>query len=224
MIITQPKPIFSLEEIPLLMKNLFCFILISILPSLVLAQSKINEVGDNATFEDLIYTNEINGLDVFNSDTFNQMIRIELEKKQSFVNDKAVYSKVYFTNKSGDKYLTVWGGSDLGYGWFYTIGYTGKGKCTDCGTYIRRELAVDFTINHGIKLGDSIKQVWGKVYLNYFRKFMYNGIVYYYFEKGVKHKVPFTPNQVFYYKFKDDTLIEIGFGYGMIGINPMLHP
>jgi hypothetical protein len=72
-------------------------------------------------------------------------------------------------------------------------------------------------------LGDPIKVVWAKAHLEYFRRFIFNGIEYFYFEKGMKQEIPFTPGRIFYYKFRNEKLIEIGFGYGMIGTNPMLH-
>lgn len=107
---------------------------------------------------------------------------------------------------------------------FFTIGYTMQGKCSHCGTFLGNSKEVDFEVNNGIKLGDNVKQIWEAASLNYFRKFTFMDITYYYFEKGVKQEVPFTPYQLFYYKFDGGgRLIEIGFGYGMEGENPMLH-
>lgn len=206
------------------MKRLFFYLFVSILPGFVFGQSKTNPVDSNTTYLNLIYTDQINGINVLASDTFNQIVQKRLQQSKSFVGDSTDHPKAYFTNIKGDKYLKIFGGPDLGYGWFYSVGYTSHSKCKDCGRYIGKEDVTDYVVNNGIKLGDNIKLVWAKAHLNYFRKFTLEGAVYFYFEKGIKHEIPFTPNQLFYYKFKDDTLIEMGFGYGMIGVNPMLHP
>ena len=62
----------------------------------------------------------------------------------------------------------------------------------------------------------------GKAHLMYFRQFTFEGIKYFYFEKGIAQEVPFTPSEIYFYKFKNNKLIEIGLGHGINGINPML--
>ncbi len=205
------------------MKSLYIYVLISLLPTSVFAQTKTDVGGNNSTYTDLIYTDEINGKNIFASDDFNQIVQKKIEQTKSTIDDPTGHPKVYFVNLKGDRYLKIFGGPDLGYGWFYSIGYTSNGKCADCGKYMGKEPTLDFAVNNGIKLGDDLKQVWQKAHLSYFRKFTFMGIVYFYFEKGVRHEIPFTPNYVYYYKFKNDKLMEIGFGFGMIGVNPMLH-
>ena len=204
------------------MRTLFLSAIIWLLPFTNYAQTDSVKVANISTYQDLVMIDKINSLNVFATDTFNVIVQHKLKHGRYTVDDNKDHPKVYFTNKIGNKYLEIWSGPDLGYGWFYTIGYIKNGKCTKCGTYLGPENTSDFITNLGVKLGDDIKEVWPKVHLEYFRNFSFMGIKYFYFEKGIRHEVPFTPNQIFFYKFKDEKLIEIGFGYGMIGVNPML--
>lgn len=206
------------------MKTIFFNISLCLFPIFALAQTKPTMADSNWTYPDIIYTDEVNGIDVFASDTFNQVVQKIIEQQRIKVPNPYDRPEVYFTNQQKDKYFKIWGGPDLGYGWYYAVGYTVNGRCKSCGTFLGKDGAADYVVNNGIKLGDDIKQVWEKAHLEYFRRFSFNGIGYFYFEKGVKNEVPFTPYKIFYYKFKNAKLIEIGFGYGMIGINPMLQP
>jgi hypothetical protein len=192
-------------------------------PFISYAQVEIEKSADSFSYQDLVTISEINGVDVFATHSFNDKIQRILKKNNLAVDDANDHPEVYFTNNTGGKYLKVTGGPDLGYGWFYTLGYTVNGKCKDCGVYLGIQDVSDFVVNHEIKLGDRIKQLWQKAHIEYFRSFSYQGIKYYYFEKGMNAEAPFTPNYIYYYKFKEDKLIEIGLGYGMIGENPMLH-
>lgn len=188
------------------------------------AQVRPNTSDSNLTYKDVIYTDQINGRQVFESDSFNDRVQDIIKKKKIRIDDRDDYPKVYLTSKDESQYLKVWGGPDVGYNYFFTIGYTKKGKCSDCGTFIGRDDVNDYVINNGIKLGDGLRQVWDKAHLAYFRKFLFKGITYYYFEKGIKQEVPFTPAYIFYYQFDtNEKLVEVGFGYGMLGVNPMLH-
>lgn len=206
------------------MKSLTFFVLSIMFSGLAFTQTKPNMNDSNVTYADFIYTDEINGCNVFTSDSLNRLIQQKISQNKYEIDDHNGYPRVYFVNKMGDKYLEIWGGPDLGYGWFYAIGYTEKSRCVDCGTYLGKSDISNFVINNGVALGDDIKKVSNKMRLNYFRRFKFKGIEYFYFERGVKHEVPFTPDKIFYYKFKKGKLIEIGLGYGIIGVNPMLQP
>lgn len=185
------------------------------------AQSNADTVG-YITYPDQIFTNEINGYPIFNSDSINIEVQKRLRNTNQLMDNTTPHQKVYITNNNKSQYLKIWGGPDLGYGWFYSIGYTKNAACSNCGTALGKADVAGFVINNGVKLGDSISLVWQNAHLNYFRTFTLAGVKYFYFEKGVRHEVPYTPNFIYYYKFKNDKLIEIGFGYGMIGVNPML--
>ena len=207
------------------MKILFLNVTFLLMTFTTAAQLKPTINDSNVTYKDIIYTDELNGMNVLETDTFNSLIQTMLKHKRIQVIEHDDYPKIYLINKDASKFLKVWGGPDIGYGCFFTIGYTKQGRCTDCGTFLGKDSAVDYIVNSDIKLGDNMKQVWSKAHLEYFRKFVFKGIIYFYFEKGVKREVPYTPNQIFYYKFdKNEKLVEIGFGYGMMGANPMLQP
>lgn len=206
------------------MKTKSIFILFYFTSFALFAQTKqsITDSNNIVSFEDILYVDEINGMNVFDTDMLYSYIGDRIEKQRTRIGDER-YPEIYVTSKTGAEFIKIWGAPDIGFRQFYTIGYTEGKKCSYCGINIGTLPFSKFQINKEIKLGDDIRSVWPKVHLNFFRRFKFNDVECFYFEKGIKQELPFVPNQLFYYKFKNDKLIEIGFGYGFEGVNPMLH-
>lgn len=212
---------FGLLFTLLLTKNIFSIAFFILFSVLSFAQGA-KDSTDIVSFADILYANEIGGMDILNTDTLYGFLEDKIDRYEQDIDYSKRYPKVYVTNRDGSEFLEIWGAPDIGFRQFYTIGYTKDKKCQYCGTKIGSLHFNEFYINNGIKLGDEIMSVWEKVRLNFFRRFKFRNIDYFYFERGSKQGVPFTPDQIFYYKFKDDKLIEIGFGKGFVGVNPML--
>lgn len=172
----------------------------------------------------LIEISKINGLDVLNTDTLYNMLAPLIEKNKKRINYSDTYPRVFITNGNSSQYLKIWGAPDIGFRKFYTIGYTGSGAGNNNGCFLGKQEASAFVINKGVQLGMDIADVASKMYLVYFRNFRYKGITYYYLEKDTLMSIPFTPKYMYYFKFKKDKLIEIGFGRGFENLNPMLQP
>jgi len=178
------------------------------------AQSSNKIDSSDFLYNDVLNVDEINGINVFSVDTTFVELRVKIAKNLYKANtDQRTYPQVYVTNDDASKFLKLWGGSDIGlyqgYGWFFSIGYTTNKECSICGENLGALKHADFTINKGIKLGDSLKQVWPIVHLNFFRRFKFEGVEYFYFERGIKDIMTKTPYQLFYYKFKDDKLNRV---------------
>jgi hypothetical protein len=133
------------------MKALFLYLTLCLFAFKAHAQSKPGINDNNVTYQNIIYTDEINGTNVLFDTSFNSMIQTRLKLGKVRADDPhSRYSKVYFVNKNARRYLKIWGGSDLGYGFFFTIGYTRQGKCADCGPFLGRDNVDDYVVNNRI--------------------------------------------------------------------------
>jgi len=164
----------------------------------------------------------LNGYDV-HSESFASYILDKINHNKNKINTDATYPKVYFTNRNKKEYLEIYSGPDIGWGQFYCIGYTLDSSCDYCGNYLGDIKFNNFIIDSSIHLGDEIGSIGLKLKLPFFRRFSYQGITYFYYEGPYSVYYPYeVPRWIVYYKFRNDKLIEIGFGHGFTGINPML--
>lgn len=189
---------------------------LSLLPLLCLGQPERNALLDNAVIK------TVNGIDIEDCQMVNQLVRTMLSDEKNRQLDELNNPNTFFTNRKKDKYLKFSSGPDIGYCYYITIGYNSNITQEKHREYLGVQDVEDYVLNNGVRLGLTIEQVWNKASLQFFRNYTYNNTKCYYLEKGIKNEIPFVPEKVFYYKFRDDKLVEIGAGNGMIGVNPML--
>ena len=163
----------------------------------------------------------INGYKV-HSISFDSFFLDKVHNNKSKISMDKTYPKVYFTNKSKKEYIEIYSGPDIGFGQFYCIGYTRDSSCGYCGDYLGDMNFSNFSIYGGVHLGDDVDKIEDKLKLSFFRTFTYGGLTFYYYEGSyLPYYIPPEPDGIVYYKFRDNKLVEIGFGYGFTGINPM---
>ncbi|WP_118976824.1 hypothetical protein [Taibaiella koreensis] len=182
------------------MKTKFLFLAFYFMPFILFAQARQNVTDSNSivSFGDMVYVDEVNGMNVFANDTLYHYIGAGIDRHKETIDlDDRRYPTIYMTNKDGSEFLEIWGAPDILFRQFYTIGYTQNKKCAYCGTNIGPSDFRNFYVNKEIRLGDDLKSVWAKVHLNFYRRFKFSGVDYFYFEQGVKHELPFMPERLF---------------------------
>jgi len=186
------------------------------------AQSIESEKSDATPFDN-IQVKKINKFSVLKSDSLVLFLKDKIEHNRRKIDSTADNPKIYFANVNNTEYLEIWAASDVGFGVFYSIGYLHENGCSYCGSNLGEMNELFFTFD-SIRLGMSIYDVAVRKSLKYFRRFRYKNINYFYFETGTAQEIPYVPKQIYYYKFRNDKLIEMGFGRGLDGTNPMLQP
>ena len=205
-----------LKSCTIKMSKSFPFVLSILFSTLLFGQVESTQL-DN--FQNSFRFKEINGVSVdslYSIFKNNRAIQIQILSQK-----EKDYKKVVINNKSNTQYLEVWSSPGGSLGDFFIIGNK-KRKRIVKGTQLFPLSKDQFVVNNRLKLGDNKKDIWGKVNLFSFRHFTFNTIEYYYLENGEKHlDASKTPMTILFFKFKNNILIELGFGNGMIGVNPM---
>ena len=124
------------------MKKLIFNFIVLFVPIISFSQNKL---GDS-TFQDLINLDSVNHIGIF-SNTYNDLILQKAKAHNISLPNNEDYPRVYFTNSNRKEYLKIWGGPDLGYSWFFVIGYMANHYSNDFGTFIDSLGVINFVVN-----------------------------------------------------------------------------
>lgn len=138
---------------------IFPFLLVYITASLCVNAQSVTEEHEaidslyNRTVNSISFT-KINGYDIYNDNLFKQLLR---DKKIQGKDDNSAY----FLSQDGLEYVKIFSGPDIGFGKFYSIGYTKSRESLKNAVNAGKLPGVArFVIDKQIKLGDLEKDVW----------------------------------------------------------------